>query len=161
MASNGSGTHHPKDTKILVASEWIDFRDNIFSKCITVLDQALAAARYLKRDTHFCCKWWMCYCAQLITRSFSSTLHSSVQYWEGCKQIIPIGREDDDEPSAHCAELKWCIHFHCVRIWLIVFHSLLRGLTIDSIVQNFVFFCQRHKLENLKHMLTWGICFKM
>ena len=119
-------------------SKWLNW-DNIFSKCITVLHQALAAARYLKRDTHFCCKWWMCYCAQLITRSFSSTLHSSVLYWEGCKQIIPIGREDDDEPSAHCAELKWCIHFHCVRIWLIVFHSLLRGLTIDSIVQNFFF----------------------
>lgn len=26
---------------------------------------------------------------------------------EGCKQIIPIGREDDDEPSA----LVWTIHF--------------------------------------------------
>ena len=39
--------------------------------------------------------------------------------------------------------------------------SLLCGLTIDSIVQNFGFFFQRHKLENLKQMLTWGICFRM
>ena len=33
--------------------------------------------------------------------------------------------------------------------------ALLCGLTIDSIVQNFGFFFQRHKLENLKQMLTW------
>jgi hypothetical protein len=40
-------------------------------------------------------------------------------------------------------------------------YTLLCGLTIDSIVQNFGFFFQRHKLENLKQMLTWGICFRM
>ena len=31
----------------------------------------------------------------------------------------------------------------------------------DSIVKNFVFFFQRHKLENLKQMLTWSICFRI
>ena len=40
-------------------------------------------------------------------------------------------------------------------------HTLLCGLTINSIVQNFGFFFQRHKLENLKQMLTRGICFRM
>ena len=39
--------------------------------------------------------------------------------------------------------------------------SLLCGLTIYSIVQNFGFFFQRHKLENLKQMLTWSICFRI
>ena len=45
--------------------------------------------------------------------------------------------------------------------FLAVKPTLLLGLTIDSIVQNFGFFFQRHKLENLKQLLTWSICFRI
>ena len=42
-------------------------------------------------------------------------------------------------------------------------HSLLIIIVgySDSIVKNFGVFCQRHKLENLKQMLTWSICFRI